>query len=158
MGVIKELVTDRTLADVQRWRTLRDKGYANMTAAERAEWDAGLKGAYNYTDLNRVGEAMNYIRERLVAAHYFCDVVSKTDWTAADIPTPAEITAYIDKVACIRETLAQLPTTPTAPEYTGGLDYQEANDIERILSDVELLINNMLAARFLCGELYSGEA
>lgn len=152
------LITDRTAADVSRWLELRNKGYANMIDAERAEWDAGMKGAYNATDLNRVGEAMNYIRERLVAAHYMCDVVSKTDWTAEDIPTAADLTAYLDKVARIRESFVQLPTTPAAPENTGALDYQEANDIERILLDVETLINNMLAARYFCGELYSGEA
>jgi len=157
MSVIDTLITDRTFSDFARWLELRNKGHAKMTAAEKAEWGAGMKGAYNYTDLNRVGEAMNYIRDRLVAAHYMCDVVSKTDWAAADIPTATDLTAYLDKVACIRETLAQLPTTPATPENTGGLDYQEANDIERILLDVDLLINNMLAARYFCGELYSGE-
>ena len=100
---------------------------------------------------------MNYIRDRLVAANYMCDVVSKTDWTVTDIPTAADLTAYLDKVACIRETLAQLPTTPATPKNTGGLDYQEANDIERILLDVDRLIENMLAARYFCGDLYSGE-
>lgn len=151
------LITDRTTADVARWLELRNKGYERMTEAERAEWGAGMKGAYNYTDLNRVGAAMNYIRDRLVEAHYMCDVVSKTDWTAADIPTVADLTAYLDKVACIRETLAQLPTTPATPKNSGGLDYQEANNIEQILLDVDLLITNMLAARYFCGELYSGE-
>ena len=156
--MINTLVTDRTAADLARWLELRNKGYANMTDAERAEWGAGnMKGAYNASDLNRVGEAMNYIRDKLTEAHYMCDVVSKTDWDATDIPTAADLTAYLDKVACIRETLAQLPTTPATPQNTGGLGYQEANDIERILLDVDLLINNMLAARYYCGDLYSGE-
>lgn len=155
--IIDTLITDRSAADLARWLELRNKGYDNMTDAERAEWGAGMKGAYNYTDLNRVGEAMNYIRDKLVAANYMCDVVSKTDWTEKDIPSPADLIAYLDKVACIRETLAQLPTTPNTPEYTGGLTYQEANNIERILIDVDLLINNMLAARYFCGDLYCGE-
>jgi hypothetical protein len=155
--MINALVTDRTAADLARWLELRNKGYAKMTEAERAEWGAGMKGAYNASDLNRVGEAMNYIRDRLVAAHYSCEVVSKTDWTAADIPTAADLTAYLDKVACIREALAQFATTPATPTYTGGLDYQEANDIEQILIDIDKLVSNMLAARNFCGELYSGE-
>lgn len=154
------LITDRTAADVARWLALRNKGYANMTEEEKAEWDAGdMKGAYNpQTDMNRVGEALNYIRDGLVAAHYHCALISKTDWTAEDIPTAADLLAYLENVACIRETLAQLPTTPPVPEYSGGLNYQEANDIEQILLDVDLLLNNMLAARVYCGEIYSGEA
>lgn len=33
VGVALDLITDRTAADVSRWRSLRDKGYINMTAA-----------------------------------------------------------------------------------------------------------------------------
>lgn len=154
------LITDRTLADVVRWRSLRDTGYSNMTEAERAEWDAGnMKGAYNASDLNRVGAALNYLRDRLAEASYLPPSVftAKTDWTAADIPRAADLTAYLGYVSTIREAMAQFATTPQTPADTGGLDYQEANNIEKILLDVDRLITNMLAARYLCGELYSGE-
>ena len=43
---------------------MRDKGWAEMTAAERAEWVAGMKGAYNASDLNRVASAMAYLSQR----------------------------------------------------------------------------------------------
>lgn len=158
MSVIDTLITDRTLADFTRWLTLRNKGYANMTTAERAEWDAAnMKGAYNTSDLNRVGAAMNYIRDRLTQAHYMCEVAAKADWAVDDTPTTEDLTAYLEQVECIREALAQFATTPATPANTGSLDYQEANDIEQILLDVNLLIDNMLAARYYCGELYSGE-
>ena len=62
MSVIDTLVTDRTEADVSRYSELRDKGWAEMTAAERAEWAAGMKGAYNpNSDMNRVASAMSYL-------------------------------------------------------------------------------------------------
>jgi len=158
--MINTLVTDRTAADLARWLDLRNKGYAKMTEAERAEWDAGnMKGAYNVSDLNRVGAALNYLRDRLAEASYLSQVafVAKTDWTATDVPTASDLFSYLRYVSIIREALAQYATTPATPSYTGGLDYQEANDIERILLDVDMLINNMLAARYYCGELYSGE-
>lgn len=155
-----ELVYDRTYADVMRWLELRNKGYANMTAAERAEWDAGnMKGAYNISDLNRVGEALNYLRDRLAAANYLPSSIfsAETYWTTADIPTASDLRNYLRYVSTIREAMARYKTTPAVPEYTGGLDYQEANNIEKILVDVDQLITNMLAARYCCGELYGGE-
>lgn len=157
--IIATLITDRTAADVARWRELRNKGYGNMTAEERAEWDAGAKGAYNTSDLNRVGEALNYLRDRLAEAHYMSvDAFSaKTDWTVADIPTAVDLTAYLGYVETVRAALAVLATTPPTPGNTGGLDYAEANNIEKILFDVDRLIKNMLAARYFCGDLYSGE-
>lgn len=154
-----DLITDRSEADVERWRELRDKGYAAMTAAERAEWDSGMKGAYKPTDLNRVGNALNYLLERLSTASYLAadTFAAKTDWVASDVPTASDLAAYLRYVSTIREAMAQYADTPPTPTYSGGLSYEEANDIEKILVDVDTLISNMLAARHFCGDLYSGE-
>ena len=70
MSVIDTLVTDRTEADVSRYSELRDKGWAEMTTAEKAEWVAGMKGAYNASDLNRVASAMAYLSQRFASAGY----------------------------------------------------------------------------------------
>lgn len=64
MSIIDTLITDRTLADVERVKALRKKGFAAMTSEERSEFLAPVKGAYNATDLNRVQEAMEYLAER----------------------------------------------------------------------------------------------
>lgn len=64
MSIIDELITDRTQSDVTHWQELHDKGWAGMTDEEKAEWNtASMKGAYNYTDLNRVTEAMDYLND-----------------------------------------------------------------------------------------------
>lgn len=70
MSIIDTLITDRTKADVQRWSSLKAKGWAGMADAEKSEWLSSLKGSYNYTDLNRVTEAMDYINEQLVGNGY----------------------------------------------------------------------------------------
>lgn len=130
-----------------------------MTSAERTEWAAGMKGAYKETDLNRVGGALNDLRDRLVEAHYLSPnaFAAKTSWTAGEVPTGADLTHYLFCVSAIRDAMAQFPTTPPTPEDTGGLSIQEANDIEQIALDIDQLIKNMLAARYYSGDLYSGE-
>ena len=70
MSIIDTLITDRTQADVNRALTLSAKGWAAMTAAEREEFEAGMKGAYNATDLNRVNAAMEYLEARFKAMGY----------------------------------------------------------------------------------------
>lgn len=67
---LPEMVTDRTSADVSRVEELAAKGWTGMTTAEQTEWAAGMKGAYNYTDLNRVTAAMDYINNQLVGYGY----------------------------------------------------------------------------------------
>lgn len=72
--ILDTLITDRTQADVNRASALNAKGYDNMTAAEKAEWDSNLKGSYNASDLNRVGEACDYVANRLHQYGYAVDV------------------------------------------------------------------------------------
>lgn len=153
------LITDRTLADYLRWKTLRDKGWANMTEEERTEWAGDMKGAYNASDLNRVGSALNYLRDRLTAAGYLSgeEFTAKTDWSVKDVPTGADLTYYLKCVSVIRGVLSVWATTPATPPDVGGLDYQDANDIERILFDVDSLVTNMISALYYSGDLYSGE-
>lgn len=155
------LVTDRTEADYRHWEELRNKGFLNMTYEERAEWLAGnMKGSYNKGDLNRVGECLNFLHDKLNEAGYITyplTFTAKTNWTVASIPTADDLTYYLKCVSNIRKALTLFANTPPAPTDTGALSIDEANNIEKILIDVELLINNMLSARYFCGDLYAGE-
>lgn len=151
------LITDRTQADVDRVKALAKKGWAGMTDAENAEWSAGLKGAYNATDLNRVGSAVSYVAGRLNSCGLALTVSPKIDWMVRDIPTPAQMAAYLADVGKIRAALAVYGTTPETPADMEKLTYIEANNIEQILLDVDALVTNMSAAYYYTGELYSGE-
>lgn len=157
--MLENLITDRTQADFERWRTLRDKGFANMTEAEREEFSGDMKGAYNASDLNRVGAALNYLRGRLTGAGYLLgnEFAARATWKEGEIPTSEQLSYYLKAVETIRAAMSRKATTPQTPADVGALDYIGANDIERILLDIEELINNMLAARHFFGDLYSGE-
>ena len=157
--MLENLITDRTQADFLRWLELRNKGFAKMTAEERAEFAGDMKGAYNYTDLNRVGYALNYLKGRLTSAGYLngTEFSAKADWTENEIPTGEQFTAYLGAVETIRAAMSRKADTPRTPADVGGLDVIGANNIEKILLDIEELINNMLSARHYFGDLYSGE-
>lgn len=56
---------------MDRVNFLRKKWFAGtITPTEMTEWFSDLKGAYNASDLNRVGAAMEYISQRLADAGY----------------------------------------------------------------------------------------
>lgn len=138
--IIVTLVTDRTQADVERVRELAAKGFAAMTSDEQAEWLAGMKGAYNASDLNRVGTALNYLAGRLAS---ICGKsitwTAKTDWAVTDIPVASQAETYRRQIQDIRDALAYPAGTPDAPGLN-RLTYTGANDIERILVLCEDLI------------------
>lgn len=154
------LVRDRTAADVARVRYLLGRFFAgSATAEERTEFlDPALKGAYNATDLNRVGAAVQYLRDRLYTlAGEVVIVTAKSDWTESDIPTEGDMEAYLADIAAIRGALDVPETVPQVPEDMVNLTHTEANDIEQILWDVNEFIMRVLASWRYAGELYAGE-
>lgn len=158
------LITDRTQADVERVVYLAGRVSAGTaTEAEKTEWDSDLKGAYNASDLNRVGAAVAYVAGRLTGYGYAVSVDPRQDWQAADIqtpestPTPESMTAYLADVAALRAALTVAAGTPEVPEDMEQLTWKEANDIEQILVDVDELLTRMAAAWFYSGDLYAGE-
>lgn len=144
--IIDTLITDRTAADVACVNELAAKGYAGMTAAELAEWLAGMKGAYNAADLNRVGTALNYLRDRLTGVCGM-DITwqAKTDWAMTDVITAAQGSAYHDQIGDVRAALTYPANAPDVPEIA-LLTYAGANDIERILTICETLVDNVMNA------------
>lgn len=151
------LITDRTQADVDRFAELKAKGFHNMTDEEKAEWETHLKGAYNFTDMNRVESAVEYVANRLTEAGYVVMPVVKKNWARTDKPTLADLTRYMKNVSDIRVALATYETTPEAPTTEKRLNYQTANAIEQILTDVDDLISKMVSAYYYSGDLYSDE-
>lgn len=142
------LITDRSAADVSRWRELRNKGFEQMTAAEREEWLAPMKGAYNYTDLNRVESAV-----AAIASMMGVSVETVTTWSAADVPTESDAARFLANIRKLRTVCQGLSNTPATPSSMYRMTYVTANNIEKILTDIETVIYSW--AR--CGELYCGE-
>lgn len=138
------LVTDRTAADVNA---------------------GNAKGTYTAEDLNRVCAAMNYVADRLRAAGYDPHISPKTDWKNEDWVDQAAQAVYLGDLAELRKQFSMMKSTPEVPPRilaTGintndGLTHTWANDIERILEDVDALLTNISAAWFFSGDLFSGE-
>lgn len=152
------LITNRTQADVDRVAALAGRvSTGTATAAEKTEWATDLKGAYNASDLNRVGAAVAYVSGRLNGYGYAVTVSPKQDWTVSDIPTAGQMAAYLRDVAALRGAIAVMASTPPTPDSASGLTWQEANNIEQILLDVDELLTRMAAAWFYSGEIWSGE-
>lgn len=112
---------------------------------------------YNASDLNRVGSAVQYVAGLLSGYGYAVSVTGRTNWAVGEIPTQADMDACLADLTALRGAVAVMSTTPAVPGSMSLLTYQEANDIEKILQDVDELITKMAAAWFYCGEVYTGE-
>ena len=119
--------------------------------------DRGPGTFYNASDLNRVGEKMVWLTDKLFALGYHCLVSPKTNWTMYDIPLASQMDHYLEDLLTIRVTLTLPDGTPDAPNTMNGLTYTGANNIETILSVTNSLIEWMVSAFYFTGDLFAGE-
>ena len=152
------LVTDRTQSDYDSWLLLSKIPWSQMTTEQKAAWSAPLKGAYNYTDLNRVGTAVIALQSIFTGLGYSVSVSVRTNYTAGEWPSQSDMVSYIQSINNIRAAITVFSATPSAPSSIDDGTVFIWNDIEQILLDVEMLINNMKAAWSYSGEIFSGEA
>ena len=153
-----ELIYDRTQADVNRAIELNDKyNKGTITPSEILEWDNFLKGAYNYTDLNRIEQWCDYIAEQLNLYGYKVNITTNIelyDWDMEDFPTKETMKTIRDNVEKLKEAFIAFTYVPGNLEK---MTYEKANNLEKVLHELDILINNMIANFYYSGETYSGE-
>lgn len=171
MSIIDNLVYDRTQADVDRVFTLKNKilteGLSSLSAEEKTEYMDGMKGAYNYGDMNRVGQAVAYIANRMTSlpgqlAAYRAEkgvaddpiylvpydpasvvVTAKSNWVMGDTPTQTQERAYLNDLTTLRKQLTLPSDTPVVPTTLDKLTYSIANNIEYLLYVIDTTLTEV---------------
>ena len=115
------------------------------------------KGSYNASDLNRVGSAMVYLRDRLNENGYNIEISPKTNWREIDAPVDSDMSFYLGCLGTLRGVFAMSSGTPDVPATMNGLTYTTANNIEKILEMIDQMLTLAINALWYSGELYSGE-
>lgn len=114
---------------------------------------------YDWRDMNRVAEAMEYVAERLRSCGWNVTVTPRR-FTREDFPSPAIFDYYLKQLRKLRGTLVLFITTPPVPGVDADRPYmtvQEANDIEKILLDIEDMVQRTEAAYCYSGDVFAGE-
>lgn len=156
-----KMITDRSPSDVEIAKSIIKKGFSKITDSEKEMFLAGLRGAYNYSDVNRVEGAIEYLANRLAQTptdlkelaeslgvswnddffgmpydpEDYENVETKTDWSANDVFTEKERVDYINKIKHVLSALDLVPEN--FPQSLEKLNYAGANVIEKSLVDFD---------------------
>lgn len=145
-----DLITDRTQSDVNYARMMRSANGA-----------VPLKGAYNAADYNRVGAALNYLSDIIYQYGYGHNPSLRTDWDVTEIFTPEDGKHYLSVMRKLKESYFTLFDTPELPDNIQRLfelgGHERANDIEKLLFDIEKITVWMVNSFFYSNQFYSGE-
>ena len=147
---MEDLIFDRTEQDIEEIAELKAIGFRNMTQGQKDKWMAGMKGALNARDLNRVDGYINYLYARIE----FEAADLKEDWEMTDLPTKPYFERLLVLVAQLRKDYVKHKTTPPVPK--GPLTHFEKwNDIEHILYDLYEIYQKNQEWKEYCGEVNS---
>ena len=102
-----------------------------------------MKGAYNATDLNRVGAAVDYLTGVLHGMGYTVPTSPVTDWAEDSVQNTEQMAVYLANVHKLRDCLPYV--APDAPGSMGALTWQQANAIEEILYRLEIILQEIQA-------------
>ena len=134
--------------------------YGLVLVTDRTEQDVTNgteKGSYNAADLNRVGAAMAYLRDRFNANGYDIQIDPKTTCLEIDVPIQSDMTLYLGNLGTLKSAITLPAYTPEPPASMEYLTFSKANDIEKILEIIDAMITLMVNGYWYSGELYSGE-
>lgn len=147
------MITDRTLSDVSNANLLRKKIQSGQTLTD-AEKTAFERGACTVAMLNRIESKQAELAVLLNGYSYMVSVENK-QWTYSGLFTNADYLRLLNNLDKLKNAFYVFSDTPDTPSYLYG--YQEANDAEKILVDIENMINSMTANFRQCGTFQCGE-
>lgn len=155
---IIRLITDRVQSDVDRVNELTQKISTNTASIDEiAEWFAGMKGAYNATDIVRVNTAMEYINDWMLDAGYSSGFVDQgITWDMEHIQTIDEMNTYLNNDKNI-SSVFPLSDAPSLPESLVCFTFVGANAIEKVLVLTDRIYPLLKRSPFFSGEIYCGE-
>ena len=160
------LIYDRTESDETASAAIRKSyqklgNWSGLTDAEKAQLE---RGTLTYNTLNRVELAVKLLAAALTAAGYPVEITpvlkgSKAEdreWQEGDIVRRAQWATYLDNVQRLRAAYYTLAETGELPKPEDKLGYVGANNIEKVLADIDLLIDCMKSSYRRCGTFRAG--
>lgn len=145
-----EMITDRSASDVLSAKNLIKKGFQNMTEDEKSCFLKGLKGAYNYSDVNRIETATKYFVDTMLQIYEqniqlakelgvdwaeiydvpynpedYESIVIKNDWEINDIFSEADGTDFLNKIVYVLSAIIDIPLETKYLTDTNGLVLQD---------------------------------
>lgn len=140
----EELIFDRNNTDVINAKNNPNNQHSN-------------RGNYNISDLLRIEKWTIFLSELLKSYGYYVETNTRTDYNLDYIPTQEELDRIKNNVINIKKAYYSLQTTPTITTGKKTINYVDANNIEKVLFDIDYLIKSMEQNFIKSGVARSGQ-
>ena len=158
------MIFDRTQNDVDAARILINEKVKfdpttmqpiNLDELTPAELETLNKGTFNYTDLNRIESKQEELKNLFNDMGYWNTPTTNKTWSENDIFNVDEFQRIIYNTNILREAFFVYKDTPNTPKISYYWD--DINALEKILFDLDVMINDVKSNYRECGTFESGE-
>nr|DAH76857.1 MAG TPA: hypothetical protein [Bacteriophage sp.] len=150
------MITDRTQSDINTAKNLIETKVKKFVTLTAAEIEALERGTMTINTLNRIEEKQSELKTLLNQCGYYgTDITVKTNWKIGDMFYDVDFQRIIDNENLLRNALYTFIDTPNTPDISFG--YEDINNLEKILVDIENMITIMKKNFRKSGTFKSGE-
>ena len=161
------MIFDRTQNDVDTARILRNEKVkfdpitmqpTNLDELTPTELETLNKGTFNYTDLNRIENKQEELKNLFNDMGYWNTPITNKQWTENDIfdnNGERDFQRILDNTNVLRNAFFVYKNTPNTPPIS--YHYNDINALEKILYDLDVMINDVKSHYRECGTFECGE-
>ena len=149
------MIFDRVSADVAKAFALRKDKVAQGISLTEEEQATMEKGCFTINTANRIESKQAELKEVFNEMGYFDCNISNKEWNLGDVFFAEDLQRVSENVAILRKAFFVYPDTPANPraEY----HYREVNLMERILYDLQKMVDVVKESYRECGTFDCGE-
>lgn len=150
------LITDRTQADVDSAIEIINGKVKKKQALSTSDIETLERGTITINTLNRIEEKQAELKVLFDSQGYYTPFIVNKHWTDDDIFGEGDFQRIINNTYLLRNAFYVYMTTPktVSMNYT----YKNMNDLERILFDLNRMMDYVVFNYKQCDTFYCGEA
>lgn len=148
------MIHNRTSEDVSLSKTYREKLQNGETLSE-SQIATLERGTMTINTLNRIEEKQTELKGLLNDMGYWNTNITNKSWDYSDIFSKTEFQRIINNLNTLRNAFFVFSYTPETPPVS--FHYEDINSLEKILFDIDVMINDVKSRYRECGTFYCGE-
>ena len=150
------MIFDRTQNDVDTAILLRKEKVQTFQDLTESEEKVLEKGFLTYNTLNRIENKQEELRNLLEEMLYVVEDMTHSYWTAQDFFSQKDFDRLVENNDKLKKAFFVYKDTPVIPN-NNYRKFETINAVEKILHDLDAMINDIKSNYRICGVAVCGE-
>ena len=149
------MITNRTQSDVEQAILLIETKVKKFIELSEEELDILERGTLTISTLNRIESKQQQLKELINGIGYWSINIQNKSWTYSDIFNENELPRIIENIKNLKDGFFVYSYTPQIPD--AKYYFSNINDMEKILCDLENMVEDIKNNYRECGAVETGE-